>query len=113
LISGPGDQGWRKSGAPSSPLRNLVERFSNRIKHFRAIATRYEKHAENYLALVKLGATRIWLRAVADLDFALLTKVNAARANVRVRSGRMSLPRTVRSMSIDECRGKLPIKNIR
>ena len=43
--------------------RNLVERFFNRIKHFRAIATRYEKHAENYLALVKLAATRIWLRA--------------------------------------------------
>lgn len=43
--------------------RNLVERFFNKIKHFRAIASRYEKHAENYLALVKLAATRIWLRA--------------------------------------------------
>jgi transposase len=43
--------------------RNLVERFFNKLKHFRAIATRYEKHAENYLALVKLAATRIWLRA--------------------------------------------------
>ena len=43
--------------------RNLVERFFNKIKHFRAIATRYEKHAENYLGLVKLAAIRIWLRA--------------------------------------------------
>src|SRR5215212_9755697 len=43
--------------------RNLVERFFNHIKHFRAIATRYEKHAENYLALVKLASIRIWLRA--------------------------------------------------
>jgi transposase len=43
--------------------RNLVERFFNKLKHFRAIATRYEKHADNYLALVKLAATRIWLRA--------------------------------------------------
>ena len=43
--------------------RNLVERFFNKLKHFRAVATRYEKHAENYLALVKLAATRIWLRA--------------------------------------------------
>lgn len=42
--------------------RNLVERFFNRIKHFRAIATRYEKHSENYLALVKLASTRIWMR---------------------------------------------------
>jgi transposase len=43
--------------------RNLVERFFNKLKHFRAIATRYEKHASNYLALIKLAATRIWLRA--------------------------------------------------
>src|SRR5919107_378885 len=42
--------------------RNLVERFFNKLKHFRAIATRYEKHAANYLALVKLASTRIWLR---------------------------------------------------
>lgn len=42
--------------------RNLVERFFNKLKHFRAIATRFEKHAANYLALVKLAAVRIWLR---------------------------------------------------
>ena len=42
--------------------RNLVERFFNKLKHFRAVATRYEKHAANYLALVKLAATRIWMR---------------------------------------------------
>ena len=40
--------------------RNLVERFFNRIKHFRGIATRYDKHPANYLAAVKLVATRIW-----------------------------------------------------
>ena len=44
-------------------LRNLVERFFSKIKHFRAIATRYEKHDANYLALVKLAAIRIWMRA--------------------------------------------------
>jgi transposase len=42
--------------------RNLVERFFNRLKHYRAIATRYEKHAANYLAAVKLASIRIWLR---------------------------------------------------
>lgn len=42
--------------------RNLVERFFNKLKHFRAIATRFEKNALNYLALVKLAATRIWIR---------------------------------------------------
>jgi transposase len=43
-------------------FRNLIERFFNKLKHFRAIATRYEKHDANYLALVKLAAARIWMR---------------------------------------------------
>ena len=42
--------------------RNVVERFFNKLKHFRAIATRYEKHDENFLALVKLASARIWMR---------------------------------------------------
>ncbi len=57
----------RKNRPAFSPFlyryRNLVERFFNKLKHFRAIATRYEKHAQNYLALVKLASIRIWLRA--------------------------------------------------
>ena len=48
--------------------RNLVERFFNKLKHFRAIATRYEKHAANYLALVKLAAARIWMRAYESVS---------------------------------------------
>ena len=43
-------------------FRNLVERFFNKLKHFRAIATRFEKHDANYLALVKMAAARIWMR---------------------------------------------------
>jgi transposase len=43
-------------------FRNLVERFFNKLKHFRAVATRFEKHDENYLALVKLAAAKIWMR---------------------------------------------------
>jgi len=42
--------------------RNLVERFFNRIKHCRRIATRYDKHAANYLAFVQLASIRLWLR---------------------------------------------------
>lgn len=42
--------------------RNLVERFFSKLKHFRAIATRYEKYPENYLALIKLAAARIWMK---------------------------------------------------
>lgn len=40
--------------------RNLVERFFNRIKQFRGIATRYDKRPENYMAALKLVAARIW-----------------------------------------------------
>ena len=42
--------------------RNRVERFFNRIKHFRRVATRFEKYAENYLAMIKLASIRIWMR---------------------------------------------------
>ena len=42
--------------------RNAVERFFSKIKHFRAIATRYDKRDDNFLASVKLAAMRIWLR---------------------------------------------------
>ena len=41
--------------------RNLVERFFNQLKHFRAIATRYDKLARNFLAGVQLAAVTILL----------------------------------------------------
>jgi len=40
----------------------LVERFFNKIKQYRRVATRYDKLAANYLAFIKLAAIRIWLR---------------------------------------------------
>jgi len=42
--------------------RNLVERFFNKIKHYRRVATRYDKLAVNYLAFVQLASIRRWLR---------------------------------------------------
>jgi transposase len=42
--------------------RNLVERFFNRIKQCRRVATRYDKLAANYLAFVQLASIRLWLR---------------------------------------------------
>ena len=42
--------------------RNLVERFFNTIKHFRAIATRYEKTARNFLAGLHLVCALSWLK---------------------------------------------------
>ena len=41
--------------------RNLVERFFNKLKHFRAIATRYDKLARNFLAGVQLASAMILL----------------------------------------------------
>ncbi len=43
--------------------RNLIERFFNKIKQCRRVATRYDKLAAIYLAFIKLASIRIWLRA--------------------------------------------------
>jgi transposase len=43
--------------------RNAIERFFNKLKHFRAVATRYDKRDDNFLASVKLASVRIWLRS--------------------------------------------------
>jgi len=48
--------------------RNRIERFFNRIKHFRRVATRFEKHALNYLAMIKLASIRIWLRVNESIN---------------------------------------------
>ena len=42
--------------------RNLVERFFNKLKHFRRIATRFDKLARNYLAALALASIRLWIR---------------------------------------------------
>jgi transposase len=41
--------------------RNLVERFVNRIKHYRRIATRFDKTGRNYLAFVHLAASLVMM----------------------------------------------------
>ncbi len=41
--------------------RNVVERLINRLKQWRRVATRYEKRAANYLAMVTLAAILLWL----------------------------------------------------
>jgi transposase len=66
-----GEHGNRKDPICFSPYlyraRNQVERFFNRIKQCRRVATRYDKLAANYLAFVKLAAIRIWLRAYESM----------------------------------------------
>ena len=46
--------------------RNRVERLFNRLKQYRRIATRYEKRAETYLAMLHIGAIMLWLEPFAD-----------------------------------------------
>ena len=42
--------------------RNLIERFFSKLKHFRRVATRYDKLAKKLLAMVQLASMRLWLR---------------------------------------------------
>jgi transposase len=42
--------------------RNLVERFFCKLKHFRRVATRFDKLARNFLASVALASIRLWTR---------------------------------------------------
>lgn len=41
--------------------RNLIERWFCRVKHFRRIATRYEKLASRYSAFIAIVAAFVWL----------------------------------------------------
>ncbi len=57
----------RRGGRPPSfdagayRRRNAVERCVNRLKQWRAVATRYEKRAVNYRAMVVIASLMIWL----------------------------------------------------
>jgi len=41
--------------------RHLIENFFAKLKQFRAIATRYDKTAQNFLGAIHLAAALIWL----------------------------------------------------
>ena len=41
--------------------RNLIERFFARLKHFRRIATRYDKLARSFLSFIHIGCCFVWL----------------------------------------------------
>lgn len=64
------DQRARRASRPGRPLafdkatyarRNVVERCINRLKQWRGLATRYEKRAVNYRAMVVLASIVLWL----------------------------------------------------
>ena len=41
--------------------RNLIERCFNKLKHFRRIATRYDRRALNFLSFIQIAAAMIWM----------------------------------------------------
>lgn len=43
-------------------LRNRIERFINKLKHYRHIATRYDRRAIHFLACLHLASAMIWMR---------------------------------------------------
>lgn len=53
---------WRIFDATIYKDRNLIERFFSKIKHFRRIATRYDKLARNYAGFLNLVAAIKWCR---------------------------------------------------
>ncbi len=64
------DHQKKRAGRPGRPLvldtdlyakRNVVERCVNRLKQWRGIATRYEKRAVNYRAMVVIASLMMWL----------------------------------------------------
>jgi transposase len=43
-------------------LRNTIERCFNKLKHFRRIATRFDRRAAHFLGFLQLAAAMIWMR---------------------------------------------------
>jgi transposase len=43
-------------------VRNLIERCFNKLKHFRRIATRYDRRAIHFLSFIQLAAAILWMR---------------------------------------------------
>ena len=51
-------------------LRNIIERAIGKLKQFRSIATRFDKLAASFLAMIKLAFVQLYLRAVDSSDTA-------------------------------------------
>lgn len=42
--------------------RNRIERCFNKLKHFRRIATRYDRRADHFLGFIHLACAILWMR---------------------------------------------------
>ena len=43
-------------------VRNTIERCFNKLKHFRRIATRFDRRATHFLSFLQLEAAMLWMR---------------------------------------------------
>ncbi len=60
---------WSPTGKKPIPydfeayrVRNTIERCLNKLKHFRRIATRFGRRAEDFLGFLQLAASKRWMR---------------------------------------------------
>ena len=53
---------WRPFDPVLYKERNLIERLFGKLKQFRRVTTRYDKHIQNYLGFVKIAAIALWIR---------------------------------------------------
>jgi transposase len=69
------DRRERRARHPGRPLafdreryrrRNVVERCFNRLKQWRGVATRFEKRADNYRAMLAIASLMLWLADSPD-----------------------------------------------
>src|SRR5262249_19743980 len=87
--------------------RNLIERFFNKIKHCRRVATRYDKLAANYLAFLQLASIRLWLRVNES------TTLMSSRGTVpvvRVPAYRRSVPPSLVKPAVSKTASRLLIQ---
>lgn len=61
IPSNPTQRRLRRPNKQLYALRYLVEVFFHGLKRFRRLATRFEKSARNYLALIHVACMRMWL----------------------------------------------------
>ena len=61
--------------------RNLTERFFNQLKHFRKVATRYAKTAQNHLAAILIASSRLGMR---QNQFASQSRARSADASASI-----------------------------
>src|SRR5438477_7849701 len=83
--------------------RNLVECFFNKNKHYRAVATRYDKTPENFLAGVKLASLRIWTHFNESITYIFSPECEVHRPSSRAERFRLV------SRAVPARPGSLPI----